>query len=226
MPGMKLLKCFALLTFTICCSVLATAQSDERKFEVGGQYSFMSLATAKSGSPVVDTDRFNESGFGGRFGYNINRNVTVEAEANFFPSNTQFEGGRKTEVVGGVKIGGRSDKFGAFVKARPGFLHLTAGDYQPIPGTACIAVFPSPIGCFESKGKTNFAFDLGGVVEYYPTTNTILRFDVGDTIVRYGERNINGIIAGPPGPTRLVVVRNPAETVHNFQTSVGFGFRF
>ena len=221
--GKDFFKVVALAIFLICSVRTYQAQTDERRFEVGGQYSFMNLAKAGSGAPVVDTSRRNESGFGGRIGYNFNRNFGIEAEGNFFPRNRELEGGRKIEGLVGAKVGARGEKFGVFGKARPGFLRLSAGDFEPISSGGCVAVFPPPIGCFQPKSKTNFAFDVGGIVEYYPTARTILRFDAGDTIVRYGDRNVPGLInsAFP-----IVVVRNPSETVHNLQASVGVGFRF
>jgi hypothetical protein len=84
-------------------------------------------------------------------------------------------------------------------------------------------VFPPPAACFQPEARTNFAFDLGGVAEWYPSKNTIVRFDAGDTIIRFGARNVTATDIPSGG---LVVVPAAAETRHNFQGSVGFGFRF
>ncbi len=87
----------------------------------------------------------------------------------------------------------------------------------------CITIFPPPLACFDAGGggRTDFALDLGGVVELYPSSRTILRFDAGDTILRSGTHNV---------PVRTpffdVVAPVPDRTTHNFQGSVGFGFRF
>ena len=50
------------------------------------------------------------------------------------------------------------------------------------------------------------ATDIGGVVEYYPSSHTTIRIDAGDTILFYG-----GTALG---------------TVHNFQPGIGFSYRF
>jgi hypothetical protein len=73
----------------------------------------------------------------------------------------------------------------------------------------------------NEKAQTNFAFDMGGVVEYYLSPRAIVRVDIGDTLVRFKT----------VGPTQVVVgldssVLTPAQTIHNFQFSIGLGWRF
>jgi hypothetical protein len=63
------------------------------------------------------------------------------------------------------------------------------------------------------KTQTNFAFDLGGVVEYYPSPHTIVRVDFRDTLVRFK-------IVGPTSVFNTSIL-TPAQTLHNFQFSVG-----
>ncbi len=58
--------------------------------------------------------------------------------------------------------------------------------------------------------------DVGGVVELYPSRKAVVRVDMGDTIVRYGEESLDG------AQSPIVV----ASTRHNFQFSVGVGYRF
>jgi hypothetical protein len=178
---------------------------------------------------TIQRSREIELGFGGRVGYRAGSFVTLEAELNFFPRDNNFEDGRKVEGLFGVKMGKRSNKTGWFGKARPGFLYASKGDLQSKPNTLCVAIFPPPLGCFDPKAMTGFAFDVGGVVEFYPSPRMIIRFDAGDTILRFGDRNVPVLINPPAGaafPSREVVIPKPAETTHNFQVSVGFGFRF
>lgn len=218
--------------------------TDEKKFEVGGQFSVLqSLVTGHATftgiqcvttpcpSIVISNSRQGQPGLGGRIGYNLSPNIAIEAEINFFPDADSFsepdafKGGHKIEGLFGVKAGKRFDKVGIFGKARPGFLYAGKGDLQPRANTVCIAalsILPTPAGCFETISKRSFAFDLGGVVEVYPTKRTILRFDAGDTIVRLSERNIPAVFS----PTILTIIRSPAETTHNFQGSIGIGLRF
>jgi len=204
-------------------------QADEKKFEVGGQFSSLHVPTRTvnaSGSFTVTTEQRNiESGFGGRFGYNLSKYFAVEAEADFFPSDRDLDGGRKVQGFFGVKAGKQFEKWGIFAKARPGFVRYEKGDYRFGTG-GCPTVFPPPLGCFQPVARTNFALDLGGVFEVYPSKRTIIRFDAGDTIVRLPARNVAAFSANAPPAFPLVVLPESAQITHNFQGSVGFGFRF
>lgn len=235
------LTSFALAAALIFAAASAArAQNDDPRWEVGGQLTGFNVTNGTASAthvvicvtapcpPVTTTDthRANELGFGGRVGYGLSRHVTLEAEANFFPregsvNDDAFTGGRKVQGLFGVKAGRRFENFGVFAKARPGFVHFGAGDLQARGG--CIAIFPPPLACFdvEGRGRTDFAIDLGGVLELYPSPRTIIRFDAGDTILRSGSHNV-------PVQTPIfdVVVPVPDRTTHNFQGSVGFGFRF
>ena len=210
--------------------VAAQAQSDDKKFEVGGQFSLLRVptqtvtaATAGSGLAINESGNTNY-GFGGRFGYRISKYFTLEGEGNFFPKDGVLDAGKKSQGLFGVKAGKRFDSLGLFAKARPGFVHYSRGDYQSSGG--CVAIFPPPIGCYQPVGRTNFAIDLGGVFEYYPTKRTIIRFDAGDTMVHLPTRNVAAFQTNATSIFSLVVVSAPAETKHQFQGSVGFGFRF
>jgi hypothetical protein len=226
-----------LLLLPVAGFQIAQGQSNERKLEVGGQFTWARLPILTGTvttfpclvppCPVGATfskDHTNELGFGGRFGYNVNSYVTVEAEGNFFPRDRNFAGGRKMQGFFGAKVGKRFDKVGLFGKARPGFMRFSRGDYRLARG--CIAVFPPPLACFDPVATTRFAFDLGGVAELYPSKNTIVRFDAGDTIIRFGNRNVAGFdpLSGLAGSGVAIPVA--AETKHNFQGSIGIGYRF
>jgi hypothetical protein len=167
--------------------------------------------------------RKTEPGGGGRFGYNLSRHVALEAEGNFFPRDRDAEGGRKMQVLVGVKTGKRFDKVGLFAKARPGLVRYGKGDYRQ--QGFCITIFPPPISCFQPVAKTNFAIDLGGVFEWYPSKRAIVRFDVGDTIISFGNHNVAATDLSPGGIIRPVVLARPSETTHNLQGSIGIGFR-
>jgi hypothetical protein len=209
----------------------ARAQSDERGFEVGGQFSLVRLTSPRAAcifkpacpNQIILAERHEfEPGVGGRFSYNFSRHVALEAEGNLFPRDRELNGGRKIQALFGVKAGERFDRVGVFAKARPGFVRYEKAHYRETPGILCVAVFPPPLGCFTPSARTNLAFDLGGVVEVYPSRHTIIRFDAGDTIIRLNARNA----AVSDGGVGLAVLAVPAETTHNFQGSIGIGFRF
>jgi hypothetical protein len=206
-------------------AVVINAQSDEKKFEIGAQGTLLRV-TSRTTSITLNTfneNQENDWGFGGRLGYDLSRNVGIEAEGNFFPRDRALDGGRKLQGLFGVKVGQRFEKGGVFLKARPGFVRFSRGQYQFSTG-GCPTVFPPPIGCFQAQAMTNLAFDLGGVGEVYPSKSTIIRFDAGDTMIRFKSQR--AVAAVDPATGGLVVLPAAPETKHNFQASVGFGFRF
>jgi hypothetical protein len=223
-------KAFAatlLVTTLFAGLAVIQAQSDDKKFEIGAQGSVLRVP-ARTFSTAGATITFNEEqkndwGFGGRVGYNFSRNLGIEAEGNFFPRDRAVDGGRKLQGLFGAKVGQRFEKGGVFLKARPGFVRFSRGQYQFSSG-GCPTVFPPPIGCFQPQATNNLAFDLGGVGEVYPSKNTIIRFDAGDTMIRFKAQR--QVVAVDPTTGGLVVLPAAAETKHNFQASFGFGYRF
>jgi len=139
-------------------------------------------------------------------GYNFYSWLGVESEINFFPDPgqgaTNLDGGRITQGLFGVKAGVRRQKWSLFAKARPGFVSF---------GRAIVDVFPTPPPFSFGFGRiTHYAIDVGGIVQYHLSSRTAIRFDLGDTIVRYG---------GQRGIT-------PTVRVNNFQLATGIVFRF
>ncbi|HLR04680.1 MAG TPA: hypothetical protein VK117_02640, partial [Pyrinomonadaceae bacterium] len=121
-----------------------------------------------------------EPGFGGRFTYNINDHLAV-----------------------GVKAGGRTRRIGVFGKVRPGFVHFGNFEKPEAFGVVCTGFCALPTPPFNFS-ETDIAVDLGGVIELYPSRRTIVRFDVGDTIVHSGSGKtvvLPGITQFPGGFT-------------------------
>ncbi|MBX3267696.1 MAG: hypothetical protein KF831_13430 [Acidobacteria bacterium] len=233
------------ISFSLVVSAQETVSGDEPsdrkipKFEIGGHGTIMfqggdiepsDIVFLRAGFPDrVTVDKRYESGFGGRFTFNVNRNLALESELNFTPSTKTFDeiirggsiptrrssGGEKTQFLAGVKYGYRGKRFGVFGKVRPGFIRFNA-----FPSINFQFVVPSPgggqpkdilIGVSE-KPATFFNVDIGGVFEYYPTKRSVIRFDAGDTIIRFHGQEPKDI--------------NPSFTRHNLQMNLGFGFRF
>lgn len=247
------LTSFALaLGLLLSAAQTARAQSDEEyNWEAGVLFSAFDVSNGDVSftrvnpclvppcpvTTVRDEQRRTDLGFGARLGYNFGRHVTAEAEVNYFPSeraltDADFAGGRKLQGLFGVKVGRRYEHVGLFAKARPGFVTFSDGDLTTrlTPGTACVALFPPPLACAESRSRTDFAMDLGGVVELYPSSRAFIRFDFGDTILRTGAHAAPALLPPPVAPdippAREIVVTSPRATSHNFQASVGIGFRF
>src|SRR5437870_1459964 len=190
------------------------AQSNENKVEVGTQVTSLTLFRPDGYGDAT------EPGFGGRLTYNFNRKIAIEAEGNFFPNQSVFQGlgeGRAVQAQFGVKAGKRFEKFGVFAKIRPGFLSL--GEvFSNEPGSTVVSNGVTLINARIGR-KTYFTTDVGGVLELYPSARTIVRFDAGDTIVRYGPHFEYDPLNFPQ------LIKFPAKVKHNFQFTAGVGFR-
>jgi len=162
------------------------------RFELGGQlYSFTS-STA------------NDAGAGGRFTYNVNPYFAIDTEVNAsLYVGDESIGVNGAVVFAGVKVGRRFNKVGIFAKARPGF-------------TSSFTRHTGP-GFFDFERVTKPAFDVGAVVEYYPSKRTVVRFDASDVIIGFGDDLIDQVRC--PCPRRL-------GTTNGLQLSIGFGVRF
>jgi hypothetical protein len=208
-----------------------SGREPSRRFEVGVQFSsfMLNLSPRDFGAPSFapfDAGSNAEAGGGLRVGYNVTKNLALEAEGNFYPRRRDFfnnttVGGYPAQVQAGVKYGRRFDRFGLFAKARPGFVHFSrvahVTSYDPVNIEGQQYYFAD----FDSKARTYFSMDVGGVLEFYPSERLFTRFDVGDTMIRYPERDNPGFFFNTPTPAPL-----PAELRHNLQVTAGIGLRF
>lgn len=204
------------------------AQDDTSKIELGAHFTIMNQpfkrTSIQSCTPQCQITEISswEQGFGGRFGFNVTRYITLEAELNTFSEKDSFAQGfaatigNTGEIQGlfGVKAGIRRDKLGLFGKARPGFIRFN-------DVTQCLGEDFTSCG---NTPKTEFALDIGGVFEYYPSRNLVIRTDIGDTVIRFsGVRFLPVPDPGLPQRGPFILGR---ETRHNMQVNVGFGVRF
>jgi len=175
------------------------AQSDLPRVEVGAHYTLLRFGE-------FDT---TDSGVGGRLTFNLTNSFAVEGEFNFFPEKRRhfiepfYINSQRYQGVFGAKYGVRKDKFGIFAKLRPGFIRFGEGLLDP-----SIQTLVEVPNTFKS---TEFVLDWGGVFELYPSRHTVLRLDIGDTIIFFGNSTVSN---------------NPSFTSHNVQLNMGFGFRF
>jgi hypothetical protein len=195
------------LTVVIFASV-AVGQSTKDKIEIAVQTTSLTLV-----HPDFSFD-WTEAGIGGRFASNFNRSIAAEAEINFLPQKVAVLPSQGSAIQGqfGVKIEKRFEKFGIFGKVRPGFLSVNKVGFFPLPGSQCCPDFPL-------ERQTFFTIDAGGVLEFYPSRRTVVRFDAGDTLVRHPAQ------FGAIFPDRTPVLIRPAKFTHNFQFTAGVGFR-
>ena len=226
---------YLLLTIVTFATVV-DAQERAPRFEVGAQFTVLN---AHSPSPVPqslviqpDDTTHTEPGFGGRFTFNLTDNVALEAEGNFYPRDLTGDflttlpnpSGHMFQGQFGAKIGKRFSRWGVFGKARPGFVGFTKVNElvstQTINVQFANEIIPVTVGQFRVEKKLYPSIDIGGVVEFYISRRWMVRFDIGDTVIRYGE------VAAQGFSLREQIVRRPAETHHNLQFTTGIGFRF
>jgi hypothetical protein len=193
--------------------IIARAQStDLPKYEVAPEFTTVTLS---SGVTLP--------GVGGRFTFNLNKVVALEAAGYFFPGKCDFcDGevtGHVTEGLFGVKVGKRFKKVGIFGKARPGFMSFSRGAGD---------IFPATGGGFtvSLSRRTAFAFDVGPVLEFYPSKKIVLRFDAGYTMLHYGSRRFSTVIQDASGALVPIQLTAPPLTRPSLQVIAGVGFRF
>jgi hypothetical protein len=159
-------------------------------------------------------------GLGGRVSFDLAPWAAVEGEASVFPDDdvllppTSFNPDlrviyprRRTEAFFGVKLGRRFERYGLFAKVRPGFSRPTGTGGPRCVGTDCAFIL-----LVMPEYRTEFALDLGGVFEVYPTGRTVARLELGDTMIRHRST------APPCWGSRC--------TSHNLSSGLGFGLRF
>lgn len=211
------------VTLTVVFSNTIQAQETEApsKIEVGIQFSSLTFPGQSAPGAGLVSRSSTEAGFGGRFTFNLNKNIAFEAEGNFFPHDNfsdSSHSGKLWQGQFGLKAGKRFGKFGLFAKARPGFASFSKTVVQI--GTTTL-VDPNgqtvTIPVFGARRKTHFSMDVGGVLEFYPSRRVLTRIDVGDTIINYDAAS-----GFPVGLTP----QTDGRTTHNLQVSAGIGFRF
>jgi hypothetical protein len=198
-------KMFFFVLSTAALLLMATTQnaqaqsSETPKVEVGVHYTV--LRTTGFGDLGFNS---TDSGVGGRLTFNLTEGFGIEGELNTFPqdgrvnlANLSSINSHKTQALFGVKYGMRSEKFGIFGKLRPGFVRFSQGS-------------PGALSIVPPSSETQFALDFGGVFEIYASRHVALRFDLGDTIIRYSNPAVFG----------------NSFNSNNLQLSTGVAFRF
>lgn len=187
---------------------IAGAQDTTPRYELGGLITYTFLKEIGSTDSGVGTQA---GGLGGRFVYHAFPMLDLESEINFLPGNSATSGNRVRGLFG-VKAGKRLGKGGIFLKARSGFMHFRRDPFGvQKPGSSIFST--------ERATSTELNVDLGGVIEYYTSRGLILRFDLGDSVIRYARRTVRTSEFVPP-------YEAGGFTTHNWQGSFGVSVRF
>jgi hypothetical protein len=177
----------------------------EHRWSAGLHYTNIDLPMDWPGCPAC---RVHSSGAGLTLGYRLTKLISFDSEFNVFPGSGSENGkSRAEEFLAGVKIGRTLGSWGLFTTMRPGFIHY---DKTLTPGSQT-----------DYESANRFAFDAGGTVEYYASSRSTIRFDIGTTFVRY--------LTGHPDPRQLpqtVLSDDYITTQGNFHLGSGYVFRF
>jgi len=202
-----LTKIAAAALICLLCFVAAPIGRPQEKpirFEIGPLFTYLRVPDS------IPINAQNQAEIGGRFSWNFSRHVVLDAELEGSPFRTtnlttSYQGGYLLRSFAGIKAGKRWDKFGIFRKCRPGLTSYSGVIRQFQSGTLGFA------------RRTDPAFDLGGIAEFYVSRRVLLRNDFGDTIIHYNSSTIT--VSGQTIPS-------PGEVRNNFQFSTAIAFRF
>jgi hypothetical protein len=180
------------------------------RWELGPLFSTMIIAREGPTDGVR-----TEPGVGGYASYKLYRVFYLDGDLLYFPRPTNssgpHDGGEILQGLLGIKGGIRRNHFGFFGKVRPGFDSYSQA-------LSSITTNSSGQTTYGYGRSTNFALDLGGIIEFYPAERSTLRLEVGDTHYFFGTRNVEingGNTPAPGGGLR-----------HTIQFSFGYGWRF
>jgi hypothetical protein len=152
-----------------------------------------------------------QPGLGGVFAFNVVPWFALDSSFTITPTassaGSSFAGGRLTQFNAGVRAGIKKGRLGFYGKVRPGL-----ASFGSVIKTVDFQTFPPQFGFGR---LTEPSLDVGGIVQVYISRRFALRFEAGDTIIRYGSRTL--FVGQPPVS---------GVTTNNFEYGVGFIFRF
>lgn len=195
-------------------SVLAAAQDSPGRFETGAAFSTLHMPGIATLGPAVEGD------------INFGRHIALDGAFSWLPTSSRG----RSAMTGffGAKVGKRTERFGFFGKARPGFLSFDnafRGETTILTPAQSGAGSVSSISSFRFGRLTQRALDLGGVAEYYPARYWAFRWDIGDMLLFPDNGPTFTFIGiGTPAPPPIIE-RSPGAT-HHFQLSTGIHYRF
>lgn len=195
------LICVAAVLSTVRCQAQSSSLS---RFEVGPEINQIYLPVDPVGSVTY------QPGLGATGALNIKRWLGLDGSISFTPNSTStetsFAGGHLTQLAIGARAGFTRGRFRIYGKLRPGFANFSS---------LIAHVDPRPPFTFHFASLTAPSLDAGAIVQIDLLRRFSLRYEAGDTMIRYPKRTV--VLVLPP---------SPAEVTHNFEFGVGFMFHF
>jgi hypothetical protein len=212
MPQLRVPGC-ALLWFFVMAYLAPAAHGQEAfsRSEISGQFSTIRF--------YDDSGKRYFLGFGGRYDFNLNRRLALEAQVDFFPKDTfpilQRQGGKIVNLLAGVRAKAvQSRHFAVYGLLRPSLLVFTnVPQFSGPPGT---------LPGFKLGAQAQFALNLGGGVEYYPTPRLITRFEISGDPTRFANTQQTVTVCPPCKPVTYPL---PGAIGDTWRMSVGVGYR-
>lgn len=188
-----------LIAFCFASSIQSMSQtSPTPRFEVGGGITGIRNIFIADVGPTVEGD------------VNFGSHVAFDAAFQWMPASFS----QTVNGFFGAKVGTRMEHFGFFGKVRPGFIStsdtLRGSTFNPDTGQESVR-----FGRLTEK-----ALDAGGVIEYYPATHWLMRWDLGDTVL-FEQPTVFSVTG--TNPSSLSVSRG---TTNHLQFSAGVHYRF
>lgn len=201
MPKVAVLPLALFILFSVATSACQDRDPQWSSFTLGGQLSILNMPHSLENS--------TDAGFGGNFEFHFSPRLSLYSEFDYWPQNhlqTAQDGGNTLAVSSGLKA--------HFVQHREFAIY---GEMRP--GIVSFSNVPIQISAFdiENQRKTHFTLSLGGGIEYYASTRTVIHFSLTGPLVEIHSRTLrvgDGIEIGSPGEIRS-----------SLQASVGIGYR-
>ena len=195
-------------------STLAAAQDSPGRFEAGAAFSTLHMPSIAALGPALEGN------------VNFGRHFALDGAFSWFPSSTRG----RSAVTGffGAKVGKRTERFGFFGKARPGFMSFDnafRGETIILTPAANGIGSIGSISSFRFGRLTQRALDLGGVAEYYPARHWAFRWDVGDMLL-FQDKGPTFTFIGVGTPSLPPIIGRSGGTTNHFQLSTGIHYRF
>ena len=192
-----------------------TLRENEGEEKVPGSWEFGPLFSTLIAAPAgANSSVATLSGLGAYASYRFWRVLYFDSDILYFPQDTHgptnLYGGPVLQGLFGLKGGIRRNNFGFFGKVRPGFQSYAQA-------LEVIATQPSGTVNYTYGRSTNFALDLGGIVEFYPAESGTLRIEAGDSHTFFPPHTVN--FNGKS-------LHYDLGMHHTIQLVIGYGWRF
>ena len=194
--------------FLVLSAMPAAGQISGGRVDLGGHVSVLRL------SEIDATD----TGIGVDAAWRATPLVALDGAFTWFPgkddstTGSRIRNQQRTLGLIGARSGIRRGPFEISGRTRAGFLKFAG-----VEGAVCVAVttFPLPLECQLAAGYTAFAMDFGVGIAVAAGRRWQVRVDVGDLLVRYGQRS-----------HRSSGNLTDGFTSHNLQVGSGLTWRF